>query len=85
MPAVKLCLACNKPMIGYRSHAITCGSTCRGIIFRANKTPTVPVKLAFSVHHFESVKQAADNHGMSINDYIMSRSIGSDINIVISC
>lgn len=84
MPVVKQCLSCNKPLTGYRSHAVTCSSTCRGILWRANKEATVPVKFAFSVTHFEAIKNDADNHGVSINDYIMSRAIGSDINTVIS-
>lgn len=83
MPVVKQCLSCNKPLTGYRSHAFTCGSTCRGIQWRLNKA-TVPVKLAFSVTHFEAIKNAADKYGVTVANYIISRSIGSDINTVIS-
>ena len=78
MPVEKQCASCNKSLVGKRSHAVTCGSTCRGIRFRLNKA-TVPVKLAFSVAHFEMVKNAADKHGVAINDWIHTRSIGSDI------
>lgn len=85
MPVVKECLSCNKPLTGYRSHAITCGSTCRGIIWRAKKEVKVPVKLAFSVNHFEAIKNAADKQGVPIANYIISRSIGSDIATVINC
>lgn len=70
MPAVKQCLCCNKPLTGYRSHALTCGSTCRGIIWRAKKEATVPVKLAFSVTHFEAIKVAAGMTGKSIIQYV---------------
>lgn len=84
MPVVKQCLSCNKPLIGYRIDAITCGSTCRGIIWRANKEVTVPVKLAFRVTHFEAIKNAADKAGETITNYIISRSIGSGITTIIS-
>ena len=83
MPVVNECLSCNKPLIGKRSHAVTCGSTCRGIQWRLNKA-TVPVKLAFSVTHFEAVKNAADKHGMTVSNWIHIRSLGSDITSVIS-
>jgi uncharacterized protein (DUF1778 family) len=52
---------------------VTCSSTCRGIQFRANKEPVVPVKLTFSIHQFEVVKKAADAVGKTINDYILNR------------
>lgn len=84
MSAVKQCRSCNKPLIGYRSHAVTCGSTCRGIIWRAKKEPVVPVKLVFTVNHFEQVKNAASKHGMTVANYIVSRSTGSDFTTVIS-
>lgn len=83
MPVVKACLSCNKPLTGYRSHAVTCGSTCRGIQWRARKEATVPVKLAFSVSHFEAIKNAADKHGVTVTSYIISRSTGSHITTVI--
>lgn len=85
MPVVKLCASCNKPFTCNRSHAVTCGSTCRGIQWRANKEVVVPVKLAFSVKHFEAIKTAADAKGVSITNYIIRRSIGSDINTVVTC
>ncbi|WP_146151464.1 hypothetical protein [Pseudomonas sp. R9.37] len=69
MPVVKLCLSCNKSLAGYRKHAQTCGSTCRGIKFRANKEVVVPLKIAFSVKHFEAVKTAAESAGVSIAQY----------------
>jgi len=84
MPVVKRCMSCNKSLAGYRSHALTCGSTCRGIKFRANKETVVPVKLAFSVTHFEAISKAADKLGVTVASYIISRSIGSDINTVTS-
>lgn len=77
MPVVKLCLACNKPMIGFRSHAVTCSSTCRGIRWRANKTPTVPVKLIFSATHFAAIGNAAEFHGVSINQFVHDRVVHS--------
>lgn len=84
MPVVKQCLSCNKPLIGKRRDCVTCGSTCRGIIWRANKEVTVPVKLAFRVTHFEAIKNAAEKAGVTITNYIISRSIGSDITTAIS-
>ena len=85
MPVVKQCSSCNKPFTCNRSHAKTCGSTCRGIQWRANKEQTVPVKLAFSIKHFEAVKTAADNQGMTVSNYIISRSIGAEIATVTTC
>lgn len=73
MPVVKRCLTCKKAMIGFRSHAVTCSSTCRGIRWRANKTPMVPLKLAFSITHFEAIKEAAKASGASINKYVHGR------------
>lgn len=73
MPDIKLCLACNKPMIGFRSHALTCSSTCRGIRWRANKTPMVPLKLAFSITHFKAIRNAAEVSGTSIKRYAHDR------------
>ena len=84
MPEVKQCLSCNKSLAGKRSHALTCGSTCRGIKFRANKETVVPVKLAFSVNHFEAIKAAADKYGVTVANYIISRSTGSHITTIIS-
>jgi hypothetical protein len=84
MPVVKPCLSCNKPLIGYRRDAVTCGTTCRHRIWRANKEVTVPVKLAFRVTHFEAIKNAADKAGVTITNYIINRSIGSGIATVIS-
>lgn len=84
MPVKKQCASCNKQFTCNRSHAVTCGSTCRGRNWRANKEPLVPVKLAFSVSHFEAIKAAADAKGISISSWIHSRSIGSDVTTVIN-
>jgi len=73
MPVVKQCASCNKPFTCNRSHALTCGSTCRGIKFRANKEVVVPVKLAFSVKNFETIKTAAESAGISITQYAHDR------------
>ncbi len=70
MPVEKQCASCNKSLFGKRSHAVTCSSTCRGIQWRANKEITVPVKLAFSVKHFEAIEAAAESAGKSISDYV---------------
>ncbi|WP_445177710.1 hypothetical protein [Pseudomonas sp. McL0111] len=75
MSVEKQCASCNKSLFGKRSHAVTCGSTCRGIQWRANKTPMVPVKIAFSSTNFAAIKNAAESHGMSINNYIQDRLI----------
>lgn len=77
MPEVKLCLACNKPMTGFRSHALTCSSTCRGIRWRANKKPMVPVKLAFSATHFAAIGSAAESYGVSISQFVHDRVVHS--------
>lgn len=78
------CIVCNKPLTGYRSHAQACGSTCRGIKFRANKKATVPIKLTLSAKHFEAIKAAADKHGVTIAKYIISRSTGSHMTTITS-
>ncbi|MNC33833.1 hypothetical protein D3C75_822420 [compost metagenome] len=83
MSVVKQCASCNKPFTCNRSHALTCSSTCRGIQWRLNKA-TVPVKLAFSVKHFEAIKAAADKYGVTVANYIISRSTGSHITTIIS-
>lgn len=73
MPVVKACLSCNKPLIGKRSHAVTCGSTCRGIQFRANKEPMVPLNLTFNITNYALVKNAANAAGIPINQFAHDR------------
>lgn len=73
MPVVKLCRSCNKSLAGYRKHAQTCGSTCRGKIWRSKQEITVPVKLAFSVQNFELIRNAAEASDKSINQYMIDR------------
>ena len=73
MPVEKQCTVCNKSLAGYRSHAEVCGSTCRGIKFRANKEVVVPMKLAFSAKNFEAIKTAAESAGISITQYAHDR------------
>ncbi|MNU68402.1 hypothetical protein D3C71_577680 [compost metagenome] len=70
MPIVKQCLSCNKTFTCNRSHAVTCGSTCRGVQWRSKKETMVPVKLAFSVTHFEAIKNAADKHSVAVDQYL---------------
>ena len=77
MPVVKICLSCNKPFTCNRSHAQTCGSTCRGIAWRANKEPMIPVKLTFSATHFTAIGNAAESHGVSINQFVHDRVVNS--------
>lgn len=84
MSESKQCASCNKFLTGYRSHAQTCGSTCRGRNWRANREKTVPVKLAFSVKHFEVIKTAAEKYGVTVTNYIISRSTGSHTATIIS-
>ncbi|MER2096611.1 MAG: hypothetical protein ABS977_06835 [Pseudomonas qingdaonensis] len=78
MSVEKQCASCNKSLAGKRSHAITCGSTCRGIQWRANKEPLIPVKLAFSVTNFEAIKNSANAAGKSIKDYVHDRVIQNE-------
>lgn len=73
MPVEKQCIVCNRSLAGKRSHAVTCSSTCRGVRWRANKTPMVPLKLAFRINHFEAIKEAAKASGASINKYVHGR------------
>lgn len=73
MPNANACLSCNKPLVTYRKHAVTCSSACRSVIWRSKQDITVPVKLAFSVQNFESVKYAAEASGKSINQYMIDR------------
>ncbi|NWB42375.1 hypothetical protein HX815_18845 [Pseudomonas sp. E6002] len=81
MPVVKLCLSCNKSLAGYRKHAQTCGSTCRGKIWRSKQEITVPVKLAFSVQNFELIRKAAEASGKSINQYVRDRFVQSEYSL----
>lgn len=69
MSVEKQCASCDKLFTCNRSHALTCGSTCRGRQWRLNKA-TVPIKLSFSVAHFEAIKNSANAAGKSINDYV---------------
>lgn len=77
MPVEKQCIVCNKSLAGKRSHAVTCSSTCRGIRWRANKTPMVPVKLAFSATHFAAIGSAAESYGVSISQFVHDRVVHS--------
>ena len=75
MPVVKQCLSCNKPLTGKRSHAVTCGSTCRGIQWRANKEPVVQVSLTLSVPLYKRIKAEADAKELSISYWLISQAL----------
>ncbi|MET3675250.1 putative nucleic acid-binding Zn ribbon protein [Pseudomonas sp. UYEF17] len=40
----RVCCICNKSLINRRRDSTTCSSSCRGKLFRSNKTKTVLVK-----------------------------------------
>lgn len=84
MPVVKICTSCGAKLVNKRRHALTCSNTCRWRAWKTKKSTLVPVKLAFSVTHFEAIKNAAEKNGVTITNYIISRSIGSGITTVIS-
>jgi hypothetical protein len=78
MSVEKQCMSCNKPLIGKRNHALTCGSTCRGIKFRTNKEPMVPVNLTFNITNYALVTKAAEATGKSINQYVHDTAVQSE-------
>lgn len=84
MPDIKHCASCGAKLTNKRKHALTCSNTCRWRVWYAKQQLMVPVKLAFSVKHFESISEAADKQGVTIANYIISRSIGSEIATTIS-
>lgn len=75
MSEVKLCASCNKPLTGYRSHAVTCGSTCRGVLWRAKKEIMVSIKLMFNLTNYTLITKAAESHGVPISQFIHDRAI----------
>lgn len=79
MSVEKRCASCRKPLIGRRSHAVTCGSTCRGIHWRAKKEVTVPLKVTFSVANFKAIVVAAELSSKTVNQYIIDRVMVAEV------
>jgi hypothetical protein len=73
----KHCLSCNKEMINKRSHVKTCGPTCRVRIWRSNQKQHVPLKLLFTVQHFEALRLTANHQGLTVDTLVMSRALGA--------
>lgn len=78
MPEIKSCNSCGTKLINKRSHASTCSNTCRWRVWQAKQTPMIPVRLTFSIQHFESIKDAAGMAGKSINEYMKDRIFRSE-------
>lgn len=78
MPNVNLCASCNKPLAGKNAHAVTCGSTCRGIKWRASKTPMIQVKLMFTTTDYHLIRDSAEVQGLTIDNYLQTRAIQNE-------
>ncbi|MNE82519.1 hypothetical protein D3C80_1792480 [compost metagenome] len=76
MSETKQCNSCGTKLVNKRSHALTCSNTCRWRVWQAKQSAMVPVKLMFNTVHFELVKNAADQHGVSVNEWIHTKAIG---------
>lgn len=70
---VKLCRSCNSPLVNRRSHAVTCSSKCRNIVWRQSKITTIPVTITFNFSNYSLVKHAAETAGISINQFSHDR------------
>jgi hypothetical protein len=74
---IKNCLSCYKEMINKRPHIKTCSSTCRVRIWRSSQKQHIPLKLLFTVRHFESLRLVANNLGLTVDALVMSRALGT--------
>jgi hypothetical protein len=77
MLRIATCHICNKAFSTSRSHSKTCDSTCRNAAWRLSKVKTVSVKLNLAVAHYRALRNQADTHGKSINEYITDRVVQS--------
>jgi hypothetical protein len=78
MLRIAICNICNKEFPTSRSHSKTCGSTCRNAQWRLSKVKTVSVKLDLAVAHYRVLRNQADTHGKSINEYLADRVVQSE-------
>jgi len=74
---IKHCLSCYKEMINKRTHIKTCSSTCRVRIWRSSQKQHIPLKLLFTIHHFENLRLSANNLGLTVDAFVMSRLLGT--------
>lgn len=70
MKDIRLCKTCNKSINNMRSHAITCSSSCRGKLFRANRAnyTLIHFKVPNDIHTDLSI--AAFQAGKGISQYL---------------
>lgn len=79
MPNVNLCASCKKPLTGKNAHALTCGSTCRGIKWRASKTPLVQLKLIFTTADYHLIRDRAEVQGLTIDTFLHTLAIRNNV------
>ena len=72
---IKVCRVCSTPLIHRRSHAVTCSSKCRNIVWRQSKVTMIPEKILFSIANHALVTKAASAAGVSVNDYVHNRAV----------
>lgn len=70
---IKLCRSCHSPLINRRSHAVTCSSKCRNVVWRQTKSTIIPVRIMFSFSSYALVKNAANAAGIPINQFVHDR------------
>lgn len=75
---IKHCRACNIPLINKRSHAVTCSSKCRNIVWRASKVLLIPERIMFNITNHALITKAASVAGKSFNNYVVDRAVQSE-------
>lgn len=75
MPNENYCESCEKKLTNKRSHARTCGSTCRGRAWRASILKTVSVKLVLSLPQLTQLKNEASSLGLLLNELMIAKSL----------
>lgn len=69
----KLCTHCNIPLTGKKLNAVTCSSSCRNHIWRANKSKPISIKLVFTKPQYNTLKLEADKANLLINALIIAK------------
>ena len=78
---IKLCRSCNSPLINRRSHAVTCSSKCRNVVWRASKLTLIQERITFSVTNHALVTKAAEAAGKAFNKYVHDRVVQSECSL----
>lgn len=75
---IKHCRACNIPLINKRSHAVTCSSKCRNVVWRQSKITMISERIMFSIANHAFITKSADAAGVTFNNFVIDRAVQSE-------